>query len=466
MKGKRMGHARLAALVTTLCMSAPLSMGQDPPPNPAPQEPPPPQGPAPKPSPGPSAKAALAETQAEWVASFPEALRLSRESKKPIFVAFNMDQEIANDVMVKDVYRDRKFVEKSRQFVCVIASVFKHDEKPTDAGTSECSRFGKIGCADHKECEIRAREALLGGTDVIAPQHVVCTCDGRILARRAWQMSVDEILKWMDHALRVANGPVELAPADAKAERARIASIFEVCEKARTWKKGEHVQQIVDLDDDVAREALATYALKGKDDETRVAIIEKLGVSGEYTSLEVLRKAAHDGHAYVALAAIEAMGKTNLPDVKEDLKKFLSNYTAGNDYGRVLRAYAACAKDDKAARDLVLKKAKGSDQNVRVHAIVALARMGNSPEIDDFLKKALSDNITNARACAAWAVGIGRHTECRKELEKLANTESVVDLKDLALAALAHLDHEPGKKECCALEGKIYGFVTLGDTRR
>jgi hypothetical protein len=459
----RMGHAWLAALATSVLLSASLCAQEPPPaPSPAPAPEPAPQ----KPAPVSPSKAALAETQVEWVASFPEALRLSRESKKPILVAFNMDQEIANDQMVKDVYRDRKFVEKSRKFVCVIASIGKHDEVATDAGGSECSRFGKVACAEHRDCEIRAREALLGGVDVIAPQHLVTLGDGRILARRAWQMSLEEMNAWLDRALRVANGPAELSPADAKAERARIAAIFEVCERARTWKKAENVQQVFDLDDEVARESLASYVMKGKDDDTRVAIIEKLGVSGEYTSLEVLRKASHDGHAYVALAAIEAMGKTRLPDVKEDLKKALTSFTAGNDYGRVLRAYAACAGDDKSVRELVLKKAKGSDQNVRVHAIVALARMGDSPEIDDFLKKALSDNITNARACAAWAVGIGHHQECRKELERLAATEAVVDLKELALAALAHLDHPPGKKECCKLEGMIHTFVTLGDTRR
>jgi hypothetical protein len=35
--------------------------------------------------------------------------------------------------MVKDVYRDRKFVEKSRKFVCVVASIFKHEE-PASVG--------------------------------------------------------------------------------------------------------------------------------------------------------------------------------------------------------------------------------------------------------------------------------------------------------------------------------------------
>jgi len=450
-----MGPARLAACaLVAAALAVPsraAAQGTDP------QAPPPPK---------PIAAASLADTQIEWVASFPEALRLARETKKPIFVAFNMDAEVANDAMVKDVYRDRKFVERSRSFVCVIASIFKHDEPAGAAGNPECSRFGRISCAQHKDCEIRAREALLGGTDVIAPQHLICTAEGTVIARRAWQMSLKEMGDWIDHALKVSGGTTELPPADVKAEKARIAQLFEQAEKARPWKKYEAIEQIFALEDDLAHESLDAYAIKGKDDEARVAIVERYGIAGDYTHLEILRKAARDGHAYVALAAVDALGKTRLPEVKEDLKKLLGNFNAGNDYGRVLRAYANCGRDDKAVRELVLKKAKGSDQNVRVHAIVALGRMEPSPEISDFLKKALSDGITNARGCAAWAVGMGRYKECRKELEHLAATESVQDLKELASLALSHLDHDPANLSCCALEGRIGSFVTLGDTRR
>jgi hypothetical protein len=449
-----MGSARLAAgaLLAAALALAPRAHAQTPDPGAAP----------PKPLPA----ATLADTQVDWVASFPEALRLARETKRPILIAFNMDAEIANDAMVRDVYRDRKFVEQSRKFVCVIASVFKHEEPAGASGSPECARFGRVSCAQHKDCEIRAREALLGGTDVVAPQHVICTAEGTVVARRAWQMSLKEMSAWVDHALKVSGPASELAPADLKAEKARIATLFEQAEKARQWKKGEVIDQIIALEDDVAHECLDAYVMKGKDDEARVAILDRYGVAGEYTHLDVLRKAAKDGHAYVALAAVDSLGRTRLPEVKEDLKKLLGSFSAGNDYGRVLRAYANCGRDDKAVRELVLKKAKGSDQNVRVHAIVALGRMEPAPEIAEFLKKALADGITNARGCAAWAVGMGRYKECRKELEHLAATESVQDLKELATLALSHLDHEPGNKECCGLEGKIASFVTLGDTRR
>ena len=448
-----MGPARLAAgaLLFAALAVAPRAAAQ------APDPPAPPK---------PIAPASLADTQVDWVASFPEALRLARETKRPILVAFNMDAEVANDAMVKDVYRDRKFVERSRKLVCVVASVFGHDQPAGASGNPECARFGRVSCAQHKDCEIRAREALLGGTDVIAPQHVICTAEGTIVARRAWQMTLNEMNTWLDHALKVSGGTADLSPADVKTEKARIAQLFEQAEKARTWKKGEVIDQIFALEDDLARESLDTYVVKGKDDEARVAILERYGVAGDYTHLEMLRRAAHDGHAYVALAAVDSLGKTRLPEVKDDLKKLLSNFSAGNDYGRVLRAYADCGKSDKAVRELVLKKAKGSDQNVRVHAIVALGRMEPAPEIAEFLKKALSDGITNARGCAAWSVGMGRYKECRKELEHLAATESVQELKELASLALSHLDHDPGNKECCALEGRIHQFVTLGDTRR
>ena len=78
-----MSSARLAAgmlLVLALAV-APCALAQAPDPGQAP----------PKPLPA----ATLADTQVEWVASFSEALRLARETKRPILVAFNMDSEVA-----------------------------------------------------------------------------------------------------------------------------------------------------------------------------------------------------------------------------------------------------------------------------------------------------------------------------------------------------------------------------------
>jgi hypothetical protein len=417
--------------------------------------------------PPPAAAPALDEKQIAWMPSYPEAVRRARDEKKPLLVAFNMDGEIACDALAETTYRDKKLVEKSRSFLCVICCTGKHEETVGADGVAQCRRFGRVGCADHRQCEVKASDALIGSDVVIAPQHVIVAPDGRVIARRAWQLSVQELTRMMDAALRLIGAPGAPPPPDPKAERARIEELLHQAEKASYWRKDEYVKQIVDLETEQSRAMLLAYlARRDANDDTRVAIVTALGRKGDYTVLDVLRKATRDGKAYVALAAVDALGKIGLPEAKEDLKKLLGAFQAGNDYGRVLRAYAACGPDDAGVRDLVLKRAKGSDQNVRAHAIAALASLKSSPEIDEFLKKALDDDITVPRACAAWAVGMGRHHNCRKQLEKLAVTESVQDLKDIALTALAHLDHDPADAECCSLESKISNFVTLGDTRR
>jgi HEAT repeat protein len=440
----------VVALLAAL-FGVPCAAGQSPPPQARP--------------PAPAAPPGKNDTQVDWIANFGEARRLARESNRPILVAFNMDHEVANDAMVKDVYTDKKFVEKSRDFVCVIGSIADHEALVDADGQSVCSRFGRITCAQHKDCEMHAREELLQGDVVIAPQHVICAADGHVLARRAWQMTRDEMLKWMEAARRRATGTVS-SPAELKEENEKIRALFDQAERVRSWEKRDYVRQILDLDDQLAHDALWSYALKGKDDDLRVAIVEHFGITGDYTGIDLLRKAAKDRKPYVALAAVDAMGRTELPGLRDDLKKLLSSFSSGNDYGRVLLAYALCGKDDKEVRDLVLKKAKASDQSTRTHALVALGKMDSSPEIEACLRKASADTNTAARACAVWSIGMGRYKGCRDQLEKLSEKESVADLKDLLFAALAHLDHDPANKECCSLSGKIYRFVTLGETRR
>ena len=407
---------------------------------------------------------AVADSQVEWVTSWADALRIAQEQKKPVFAAFNMDDEVANDEMAKTIYHDRRFVAKSREFVCVACSKFKHEETVDGGGAGRCNRFGHVSCAEHQKCEIRAREALIGGPIAIAPQHIIVTGDGKVLARRAYTLPLDELVRLMDDALKLA---ISGGASDPKAERARIDELLKQAEKAPSYSKAEPVQAIVDLGTDQARNVLIEY-LSGRDsdDGVRTEICRKIGKSGDYLVLDALRKMTKDSKTMVALAAVDGLAKLRLPEAKEDLKKLLGVFKAGNDYGRVLRAYASCGREDKEALDLVLKRAKGSDQNVRSHAIIALRFFASSPEIVAFLDKALSDRNTVARACAAYTVGMGRHQECKAELAKLAGTETIQDLKDMAVTALAHLDHDPADESCCYLEGRISSFVSLGEYGR
>ena len=396
------------------------------------------------------------ELQLDWQSHWPNALRNARDVKKPLFVVFASDGE-GSEAAAK-LWREEKVAEKADAFVWVLASSGKHEQSAVDGGPLECLRFGRVGCADHQACLPAAARELIGAGEPLLPQQVICTGEGRILMRRAFDLKLTDLTKAMAMALRVV-------AADAKADAAQVAGLLKEAEKARSGRKEELLRKAADLGGEAALGALLDYARKGDDDTTRVALIGVVATPGDYLVLEALLKLARDPKQYIATAAVDALGKVRLPEAKEELRKLTAGVT-GNDLGRVLRALAACGPADPSVRDLIVKKVKGNDQNVRAHALLAVGAMTPAPELEALLDKAIFDRLTVPRACATHAAGKGRFQKCRDALAKAAATETNVDMKALAETALSHLDHDPADDKCCDLDAKVASFIELGGPRR
>lgn len=415
--------------------------------------------------PAPPAAVADAKPQVKWLGQWSEVLRQARAEKRPLLVLFHGDGDEDADAAAAKLWHEEKLVEKSRAFLCVLASASKHDELEDEAGARHCKRWGAGICVDHQQALPAAAGELIGGAEPLLPQLVICTGEGRVLARRAFALKEPELLKLMDQALRVVGVPGGAGPADPKADAARTAEALADAKKARSGRKTETLKPALELGGEAARAALLDYARKGDDDATRVAVIEALAARGDYLVLEALQKLAKEKQEIIALAAIDALGTLRLPEAKDELKKALAGFT-GNDQGRVLRALAACGPADASVHELLVKKVKGTDQNIRAHALIAMSSMKPTPDLEALLKKAIFDRLTVARACAIYAAGKGRYEACREELAKQAAGETHVDLKELAGTALAHLDHEKDDPKCCDLDASLSNFVQLGDSRR
>src|SRR5436853_72104 len=78
------------------------------------------------------------EPQIAWEPDFDATLKAAKADGKPIFVAFIMDNESANNEIAKNHFHDKEIVAESKKFHCLICSVGTH------AGTSAhtCPRFG------------------------------------------------------------------------------------------------------------------------------------------------------------------------------------------------------------------------------------------------------------------------------------------------------------------------------------
>jgi len=114
-----------------------------------------------------------------WQRSFEDALRLARETNKPILVAVNMDGEIASEHYAGIRYRDPESAKLFEPYVCIAASVYRHTPRDHDAQGQRvvCPRLGSMTCGEHIAAEVELYEKYFDGVRV-SPRHLVLEPDG------------------------------------------------------------------------------------------------------------------------------------------------------------------------------------------------------------------------------------------------------------------------------------------------
>jgi hypothetical protein len=108
-----------------------------------------------------------------WQRSFPEALAVAKETGKPILIAVNMDGEIASEHYAGIRYRQPEIAALYEPYVCVIASVYRHNPRDYDdeGRRIPCPRFGTVTCGEHIWIEPGLFEQFFEGQR-IAPRHI------------------------------------------------------------------------------------------------------------------------------------------------------------------------------------------------------------------------------------------------------------------------------------------------------
>jgi hypothetical protein len=117
--------------------------------------------------------------QIRWQRTWQDAVRLSQATKKPLLVCVNMDGEIASEHYAGIRYRDPEIAKLYEPYVCVIASVYRHNPRDYDEQGHRipCPRFGCVTCGEHMAIEPVVYEKFLDGKR-IAPRHIMVELDG------------------------------------------------------------------------------------------------------------------------------------------------------------------------------------------------------------------------------------------------------------------------------------------------
>ncbi|MBL8738194.1 MAG: hypothetical protein JNL12_17305, partial [Planctomycetes bacterium] len=115
-----------------------------------------------------------------WQRTWDDAVRLSQQTKQPILVCVNMDGEIASEHYAGVRYRDPELAKLWEPYVCVIASVYRHNPRDHDEQGRRipCPRLGNVTCGEHIAMEPIVFEKFLDGKR-ISPRHIMVELDGK-----------------------------------------------------------------------------------------------------------------------------------------------------------------------------------------------------------------------------------------------------------------------------------------------
>ncbi|HKE00288.1 MAG TPA: hypothetical protein VKE69_04705, partial [Planctomycetota bacterium] len=110
--------------------------------------------------------------------NFEDAVAVSRETGKPILVCVNMDGEIASEHYAGVRYRQPEIAKLYEPYVCVIASVYRHNARDYDEQGRRilCPRFGSVTCGEHIWLEPGLFEKYFDDKR-IAPRHILIELD-------------------------------------------------------------------------------------------------------------------------------------------------------------------------------------------------------------------------------------------------------------------------------------------------
>jgi HEAT repeat protein len=382
---------------------------------------------------------AAQEPQIAWEADFDGALKAAKADGKPLFIAFIMDDESANDEIARNHFHDKEIVAESTKFHCIIGSVGIHAATSTD----KCPRVGAVPCASHQNCEARARTAYIKSSQASAPQFIFVKPDGEtILVRSVWAIGPGELLKKMKLALGFND--VSSASDEVKRQREEAERVMVEADGNNAVKRQSALARLSTLDDPRIIDFLAKQTAESVDEPRRIEAVDAMGSRGNAKALPVLLKLLSSSSNQIrnhATVALEKLGMMEAgPALYATLKKEQKDHLRAN----LVRALAVCDPMPPDHMKIIIAMIGAGSQVERISAIRASfdVPIKKNP-MGDNLKKALlaaaKDATAQIRGAAYYALARRQVPEAVPIIEKGIPSEKVKEVKQLAESALSML---------------------------
>lgn len=374
-----------------------------------------------------------AEAQIAWESSYETAMARAREQGRVVLIAVNMDGEGANDWLAEQVYQDKRMQGLTASTVNLVASRSMH------AASGPCKRFAGITCDDHERIEASVRGSLVHEDDsghIVAPQHVLLSPTGEVILSVPYVITAEELAWCLVTARRTLPAEAELAmPDDATPPRrldmkgasdgdrnrpvVRPLTEDELESSIKTMRKGwgaiedmSRFYRILATDHPVAIKFATSEIASGLTSYSAdmtcslVRAIASYSPPAFWSALEPCLRQQDAQVRSEAAAALEQLAhKDSLPAIR----KALSKESASEVECSLLRALgAAGARNAAIAKTLMTTAKSGSDRDLRLNAVLALAYHVERKEVRELLVAALADEDPEVRQAAALAMAFSR----------------------------------------------------------
>src|SRR5690606_17783805 len=134
----------------------------------------------------------------------------------------------------------------------------------------------------------KASDEFVGKDTVISPQHVLISPQGTVLARKAYQASLQEIFKMMTMAEKAVSKGVD------ENESRRLKELMDQARERNSERRDPAIAELGGMANVQARDFLFELTEKNEMAATRVAAIDALASKGNYDALPVLEDLLKD----------------------------------------------------------------------------------------------------------------------------------------------------------------------------
>lgn len=269
-----------------------------------------------------------------WQRTLDDALAAQQASGLPLLVVVNDDGETFNDRFAKTVYRDPEFVALTEGWICVVASLnrhnpFDHDEQ---GRRIECPRFPGCTCGEHIAIEPLLYAKWFKGQRY-APRHIGVTQDGKVLFDRFLDSSMQTAID----AVREHRGtakPGSLEPTD---DLAQLFARRDAAARLRVEQRYRH-------GDRTAREAVLRAAATAT--APPIDLLREALRSGDAANERLVATAlAAFAGVEVRQLAEDLLARSDDDAVQQTLRALLKKLGASDPVARRLAAHLDAAPD-------------------------------------------------------------------------------------------------------------------------